>query len=122
MHYSHIVSNALLTIPDEGTKPEHGIIIIVTLETVEQRGHLFIRHNRNDGTVHGRPGVSAKMRITTLAATSTSLLEDGVATHVGISQGFHHIVLMCLIICNKNCLHNFIYDLSFVTPPRDGNC
>ena len=116
------MSDALLTIPHESTKAEHGIVVIVTLETLEQGFHLCIFNHCDDGTVHGWPCMGAEMRITTFSATSTCLFEDGVSTHVGIIQGFNYIHLMSLVVCYKYCLHNLIANYSFIFPPQDGIC
>ena len=47
------------------------------VDVVEQRCHLFVRHEGQDGGVQGRPGVRAVVRLAVVAAAALHLVPVG---------------------------------------------
>lgn len=88
IHKYNKKSNSGFDVPDKGTETQIGCGLILCLEVCKDRGHFLIRHHRHDGHIHGRPCVTAEMR---LAVHTTPALDIIPAGKTSLSIVFKHL-------------------------------
>ena len=58
--------------------------------------------------VLGRPGVRAKVRLTVYASPSANFCPDRVTPLTKAFKEFYNLLIVCLIVCYKDCFHSIL--------------
>jgi hypothetical protein len=92
--------NSTLYVPDKCPEPQLLGLLVHVVKDLQQGLYPLVLYHCKNGGAHGRPGVTAVMRLTGLGTASANLLPISEAPAIEPVECSNDTLVICLIECD----------------------